>query len=937
VSNTTRKVIGLAAVGFGIFISVLSGGVATAVAARFLIVPGILLFTSAKRPKIVTSTSLGTNLQLSGDPESVRYIFYGEAWTAGDLRFRKATGVSNADLYLVIVLAGHEIDSVQQVIGDKQVLTLDGGGTVSAVDGVSTHGWVGRMTWRFYTGTDTQTADAALTTAFPVEWDSNHHLKGLAYAIGHLTFDETAMNTIPEFRFLVRGRKVYDPRLDSTNGGSGSQRVATPSTWAWSRNAVLCHNDFDRGIVVNGVVIAGLGIASTRFDWPNVIAEANVCDENVSLAAGGNQKRYTADGVIDPRQGPDGIRQTFQLAFAGEAPLADGKIRYYAGAYRTPTLSLVDDHFVGPIQHNVWPGEGDRVDTAQGSFASYAEFGSVVDYAPIALASATASSPRIASIDLQLVSDITNSAGVYDGGARAQRIAKLLLEKQAAGKQLKLTTSLYGLRCVPGETVQVTRSSLGLAAQTMRVGEMQLRFVQIDQGVVPLVDLGVQAGPSSIYTWAATETRIAAPPAIPLAPAVELPPGAWTMTQSGIARVGSTYFKVSGVDAVWDAGFSSVEGFEGCFVSWTFGATGVAIGLSGTVPAAISTGFWNTFPMWNAAFYNASFWVAGSAITNYAYQNLDFGIMAHPDGHAYIYEAGVGILDLGTFTPGTTRFKILFDGQKLEYFRDEAKLPRVVPLSGAALHLNSSFYSRQAYVKALAFGPVGLGLPIVDELGDNFSYRDASEFARNWIVLAGGSYPTDVSIVRGLADAPGGTALEIGNNSGDDGLTAALNTLAPYDGISTYEVSALVQQLAGAGGFWLGLEGLAADGKTIIDAAGGATHAAHWVAAGNASPGVGWTWYRGYALGWSTGPGGQHVDSSVPGTLFAGVAHVRPIFVANYNAVAGRTRIAAVRLRRLSAALQAKNQVNTPEIVDSAVNLTWQWTDVNGVGYSNIA
>ena len=42
----------------------------------------------------------------------------------------------------------------------------------------------------------------------------------------------------------VKGMLVYDPRLDSTNGGSGSHRLATPSTWEWSDNPALCFADF---------------------------------------------------------------------------------------------------------------------------------------------------------------------------------------------------------------------------------------------------------------------------------------------------------------------------------------------------------------------------------------------------------------------------------------------------------------------------------------------------------------------------------------------------------------------------------------------------------------------------------------------------------------------------------------------------------------------
>lgn len=46
-------------------------------------------------------------------------------------------------------------------------------------------------------------------------------------------------NGIYEWAADVHGPKLYDPRLDSTNGGSGSQRYTDPTTWTYSNNPVL--------------------------------------------------------------------------------------------------------------------------------------------------------------------------------------------------------------------------------------------------------------------------------------------------------------------------------------------------------------------------------------------------------------------------------------------------------------------------------------------------------------------------------------------------------------------------------------------------------------------------------------------------------------------------------------------------------------------------
>jgi hypothetical protein len=47
-----------------------------------------------------------------------------------------------------------------------------------------------------------------------------------------------------DMKAVMKGRKVYDPRLDDTNGGAGEQRKDDPDTWAWSDNSALCVADY---------------------------------------------------------------------------------------------------------------------------------------------------------------------------------------------------------------------------------------------------------------------------------------------------------------------------------------------------------------------------------------------------------------------------------------------------------------------------------------------------------------------------------------------------------------------------------------------------------------------------------------------------------------------------------------------------------------------
>ena len=45
-----------------------------------------------------------------------------------------------------------------------------------------------------------------------------------------MIYDSEKLPQIPKITMRVKGKKLYDPRLNSTVGGSGSQRLGTPST-----------------------------------------------------------------------------------------------------------------------------------------------------------------------------------------------------------------------------------------------------------------------------------------------------------------------------------------------------------------------------------------------------------------------------------------------------------------------------------------------------------------------------------------------------------------------------------------------------------------------------------------------------------------------------------------------------------------------------------
>ena len=129
-----------------------------------------------------------------------------------------------------------------------------------------------RITFNIHHGAASQTADPMLVASMP-NWTSSHRLDGICYIAAHYKFDREGMfSGIPQMTVQVRGKKVYDPRLDSTAGGSGSQRFDDVSTYEFSSNPALCFLDY---IVDNQY---GKGLTESQINMSTFSSAADVCD-----------------------------------------------------------------------------------------------------------------------------------------------------------------------------------------------------------------------------------------------------------------------------------------------------------------------------------------------------------------------------------------------------------------------------------------------------------------------------------------------------------------------------------------------------------------------------------------------------------------------------------------------------------------------------------
>lgn len=306
-------------VGVGGTILYTGGSIALSIGASYLV---SVLF----RPTLPKPSDGALEFQ---QPIPPRVSIYGRMLVAGPISFYERSPTFSRDLFRHILLCAREIDAIEEHRLDDSLVTIDGSGNVTG----GTFTAVANFLFP-YLGTDSQAADARTLADFP-EWTSNHRLRGIAYVVAVYNtggnfedFTYFYPHGVPAYRALIRGAKVYDPRLDgSISGGTGAHRHNNKATWAWSDNAAL--------VVLDYLTHAdGYNRPIAKIDRQSFQALADVCDEAVTLKlrlvdreAGTNIGDMTAggglaaafDGVTNEPSASCAVKLTATSVYIGKA------------------------------------------------------------------------------------------------------------------------------------------------------------------------------------------------------------------------------------------------------------------------------------------------------------------------------------------------------------------------------------------------------------------------------------------------------------------------------------------------------------------------------------------------------------------------------------------------------------------------------------------
>lgn len=455
-------------------------------------------------PKVPSSQLERLNVSL--ETTAPRKSVFGTTALNLDLRYQEASGSKQEYIDYVIAVAAHKIKSIDQIWFEEKLAW-------SSASGVTT-------TYAGYLTVET-ILEGGASSYFTIndgsKWGADERLTGCAQVhlrIKRLGPSDSVQSPLSgglpsRVTIIGDGALLYDPRKDSTViGGSGTHRANDQSTWGNYTDSDDTDNPalqllwFLLGWRINGQLSVGCGVPPARIDLASFITAANICDENVTLATGGTQKRYRTSGTASDSDDRMEVINTFLSCMNASLRDNDGRLSLTVikNDLADYVLTFDDNDILDEFEWNQTRGLNESHNKVRGRFVdpSSNSLYQLVDYPETGFTSPDGID-RVMTLDLPYVED----------GRRAQRIAKQVLQRNQYKGMFSATFSAKAQGCSVGEVVRLTFPALGWSNKLFRVVSQEIRF----DGQVPMALIEENA---AIYAWDADDVA----PVSPNAPTV---------------------------------------------------------------------------------------------------------------------------------------------------------------------------------------------------------------------------------------------------------------------------------------------------------------------------------------------------------------------------------------------------------------------------------
>ena len=398
--------------------------------------------TSALTPKPNipdTKNNLGTTIDSIADAD----IVYGQIRKGGTKTYHETTG--NGKFYhYFITLAMHEVEEIGDIYINDEIATF------TTDDKVSSQDWNEKILIKKFTGAANQNIYGSLVglTDGPTNYTNTFKGQGVACLYVRLEYDQNVFQSgMPLITAVVKGKKVYDPRKDSTSSaynsslGQSTQRSSNAATWTYSANAALVMRDYltdAQGVATEQDQIDDDMIGTAADDCASVGvsgSEDNTFEVNGSISTGKSKKQNLND---------------IAKCTNGTLFWAQGKFRFVAGAYHAPTITdaFTLDDVRSAISIQTRFSRRDLINTVRGTFIDKDNRWIADDYPEQQLADMTEDNNVESIVDLPLP--------LVTSSATAQRLAKQVLYTSREQIVMNLTLGAKAYQLQVGDTIKVT-------------------------------------------------------------------------------------------------------------------------------------------------------------------------------------------------------------------------------------------------------------------------------------------------------------------------------------------------------------------------------------------------------------------------------------------------------------------------------------------------
>lgn len=454
-------------IGLKTFAGTTIGGLMLRVAAGLL--PSLLARALAGKPKQPGVRIEGT----TGGEEIPQSFPIGRRAVGGHERYRNShgTGGTPNELFTMVIsvsdipgvfLRRLRVNDKYTALGEPGLLTSHLGQPMLRFrhDGQD-NGWI-----KFYDGTQTD-ADTHLVSAYGDDpdqpWTVNHIGHGVAYAIITLRYNREVWQGLPEFRFVLDGIPLYDPRRDSSVGGSGPHRWSDPATWEPSENLALMVYNILRGIPLpDGSIYGGL-VPGGDLPLSNWIAGMNVCDTDI-----GGRAQFTGGLEVFVDREPAEVIEELLKAGLGQVTETGGVFRTRWGAPDLPVYSFTDGDIAisAPQQFDPFPGLQGTHNAIRVTHPSAANL-----WEPVQTPLFTNAGWEAADAGRRLTT-LLSSAACFNHG-QAQQIARAYIEDARRFRTHTLVLPPDAQRLEPLDTVEWTSARNGYVNKLFEVVQVE--------------------------------------------------------------------------------------------------------------------------------------------------------------------------------------------------------------------------------------------------------------------------------------------------------------------------------------------------------------------------------------------------------------------------------------------------------------------------------